>query len=203
MLPHQPCRVISFPLWSSVLPPSSTGLTVMVSLLSFSCSSLPWDCPGCEGRGAAPALSSGLGSGEFCAPGFARLAKSRAVPKCPLCILFRMGSTALGAGQCLHLVEHENQVVYPQNLLWIDGFAFQELQCRREMLWLPWAVPGWDLLLILCSASLPFHPLHPLCVLSRVGVLHTPLTWMDLASHGGSEGQDLVWAQSGILKKGK
>lgn len=63
----------------------------------------------------------------------------------------------------------------------------------------PGQSPGCDFLLVLCCASLSFHPLPPvpsvcvLAVLRGAGVLHAAPRWMDLAFHRGSGSQDLFF----------
>lgn len=122
-----------FTLSSSVLAHRSTSpcLSLVISVLSLFCCSIPSDARCVRGGERLLSCPQGLALVNSVPLGIARPAKSRVVPRSTLCILLRMVSTALErrAVPVLQL-KHENQMVYPQGVLWIEEFAFQELHCR-------------------------------------------------------------------------
>lgn len=104
---------------SSVLAHSSTSpcLALVISVLSLCYSRIPSGAKCVREEEMLLSCPQGLALMNSVPLGFARPAKSRAVPKSPLCILFRMVSTALGRRPVPVLQsKHENQMVYPQAL---------------------------------------------------------------------------------------
>lgn len=123
-------------------------------MLSLFCSSIP-SAASCCVKGEEKLLScpQGLALGNSVPLGFARPAKSRAVPKCPLCILSRTVSTVPvlhGARKWSGLSPRSvvgGRVCFPRTP--VQGGW-------REMLWLPWAVISCWSCAVAASPSIPF-----------------------------------------------
>lgn len=109
----------------------------------------------CEGRGEAPVLSSGLGSGEFYAPGLCQACQEQ-------------GSAQMLPVHPLQDGQHSACASWSTKMEWF----IPEVCCGRMSLLSKnssagrmegdaVAALGCDFLLVLCCGSLSFHPLPP------------------------------------------
>lgn len=107
------------------------GLSAHTAQLSCFCSSLPSGAECARGQEKLLCCPQGLALVDSVPLGFARLAKSRAVPEFPQCTLSGWSAQPWGGGQCCSSCTMKIPWFIPSSAL--DGRAcFPKPQCRRD-----------------------------------------------------------------------